>query len=95
MASSMRISVSNVSVKVSDGLICAVQRQRLTKSIGNLLQNAEEVNVLAADLGGGALLVKVLLVHVFLVGRGLEEGHVDIKVIGHLNGTDQPGVCEC
>ena len=75
----MRISVSNVLVKVSDGLICAgVQRERLTKSIGNLLQNTEEVNVLAADLGGGALLVEVLFVHVFLVGRGLEQGHVDV-----------------
>ena len=75
----MRISVSNVLVKVSDGLICAgVQRERLTKSSGNLLQNTEEVNVLAADLGGGALLVEVLFVHVFLVGRGLEQGHVDV-----------------
>ena len=72
-----------------------MDEQRLTQSVGHLLHDAEEVNVLAADLGGGALLVEVLLVHLLLVRRGLEEGHVDIKIVGHLNGSDQPGVCEC
>ncbi len=52
--------------------------QRLTQGVGHLLHNAKEVNVLAADLGGGTLLVKVLLVHLLLVRRGLEEGHVNI-----------------
>lgn len=72
-----------------------MDEQRLTKSVGHLLHDAEEVDVLAADLRGGALLVEVLLVHLFLVRRGLEEGNVNIKVVGHLNRTDQPGVCKC
>ena len=37
------------------------------ESVGHLLHDAEEVDVLAADLRGGALLVEVLLVHLFLV----------------------------
>lgn len=55
-----------------------MDEQRRTQSVGHLLHDAEEVNVLAADLSGGALLVEVLLVHLLLVRRGLEEGHVDV-----------------
>ena len=72
-----------------------MDEQRLTKSVGHLLHDAEEIDVLAADLRGGALLVEVFFVHLFLVRRGLEEGDVNIKVVRHLDAPDQPGVCEC
>ena len=59
--------------------------QKLTKSVRDLVDDTKQVHVLAADLGGGLLVVVVLLVHVLLVAGGREEGHVDVKVIGHLN----------
>ena len=73
-------------VNVSDEQRCVVkQRRGLTKSVGHLLQHAEEVHVLAAALGGRLLVVVVLLVHVLLVAGGREEGHVNVEIVRHLD----------
>ena len=63
--------------------------QKLTKCVRDLVDDTKQVHVLAADLGGGLLVVVVLLVHVLLVAWSGEEGHVDVKVIGHLNGAHE------
>ena len=57
--------------------------------VGHLLHDAEEVDVLAADLGGGFVLVVVLLVHEALVAGGLEERNVHVEVVGELDGADE------
>ena len=59
------------------------------EGVGDLLHDAEEVDVLAADLRGGLGLVLVLLVHVPLVrGRG-EERDVHVEVVGELDRADE------
>ena len=54
-----------------------------------LLHEAEEVDELAADLGGGLALAKVLLALDLLVARGEDEGHVDVEVVGVLDAADE------
>lgn len=62
---------------------------KLTKSVGHLLQDAEEVHVLAAALGGRLLVVVVLLVHVLLVAGGGEKGHVNVEIVRHLDAAHE------
>ena len=54
-----------------------------------LLHEAEQVDELAADLGRGLALPKVLLAHGLLVARGEDERHVDVEVVGVLDAADE------
>jgi len=61
------------------------------EGVGDLLHDAKEVDVLAADLHGGLGVVVVLLVHVLLVGRRGEQRDVHVEVVGELDGADELG----
>ena len=54
-----------------------------------LLDHAEEVAVLAAELARGLLGGVELLAHRLLVGRGEDEGHVDVEVVAVLDAADE------
>ena len=62
---------------------------QVVQGVGDLLHDAEQVHVLAADLRRGAELVVVALVHVALVRRGLQERDVHVEVVGELDRADE------
>jgi len=59
------------------------------KSIGILLQEAIEIDELAAHLGVGLVGAAVLFGPRLGVGRGRDEGDVDVEIVGVLDGADE------